>query len=267
MKTIQELMDLSGRVALVTGGSGHIGRAICDTLAELGASIVVLDIDEKSVTQAVENLQSRYHVGALPLAIDLADQEKVQAIPSLVLDQFGRLDILVNNAAFVGTSNLKGWVTPFKDQLPETWRDALEVNLTAPFVLIQACRDVLAESGHGSVINVASIFGIIAPDMGIYDGTEMGNPAAYGVSKGGLLQLTRWLATVLAPDIRVNAITPGGVSRNQPDVFQERYCARTPLGRMATEEDFKGAIAYLASDLSAYVTGHNLIVDGGWTVW
>jgi NAD(P)-dependent dehydrogenase (short-subunit alcohol dehydrogenase family) len=167
----------------------------------------------------------------------------------------------------VGTSGLKGWNTPFKDQQSDTWRLALDVNLTAPFVLTQACADALAKSGHGSVINVASIYGMVGPDMGLYEGTEIGNAAAYGASKGGLLQLTRWLSTVLAPQVRVNAITPGGLWRNQPESFHHRYVARTPLKRMGSEEDFKGAVAYLASDLSSYVTGQNLVVDGGWTVW
>ncbi len=267
MKNIQELMDLTGRVALVTGGAGHIGQAICETLAELGAAIVVLDVNSESTSQMAERIQSDYDVETMAMVVDLSDQDIVQAVPTQLIDRFGRLDILVNNAAFVGTSNLQGWVAPFRDQLPETWRDAIEVNLTAPFVLIRACQDALAKSGHGSIINVASIYGLVAPDMSLYDDTKMGNPAAYGVSKAGLLQLTRWLATVLAPNIRVNALTPGGVYRNQPPVFHERYCQNTPLQRMATEEDFKGAIAYLASDMSAYVTGQNLIVDGGWTVW
>ena len=117
------------------------------------------------------------------------------------------------------------------------------------------------------MINVGSIYGMVGPDMRLYEGTTMGNPAAYAASKGGLLQFTRWLATILAPEVRVNSITPGGVWRNQPEAFHERYKARTPLRRMAHEEDFKGAVAYLASDLSSYVTGHNLLVDGGWTVW
>jgi len=267
MRTVKELMSLSGRVALVTGGAGHIGLAICETLGELGAAVAVLDIHQESTIKVAEQIQLKFGVETIPLVVDLADQQSVQAVPGQVLDRFGRLDILVNNAAFVGTSNLKGWGTTFMEQLPETWRDAIEVNLTAPFVLTQACCDALTESGHGSIINISSIYGMVAPDMALYDGTKMGNPAAYAVSKGGLLQLTRWLATVLAPDTRVNAITLGGVFRDQPNIFQERYRLRTPLGRMAKEEDFKGAIAYLVSDLSAYVTGHNLVVDGGWTIW
>jgi NAD(P)-dependent dehydrogenase (short-subunit alcohol dehydrogenase family) len=184
-----------------------------------------------------------------------------------VLERFARLDVLVNCAAFAGTSALPGWVTPFLEQSAATWRRALEVNLTAPFLLTQLCVPALRASGHGSVINVASLYGLAGPDLRLYEGTPMGNPAAYGTSKGGLIQLTRWLATVLAPEVRVNAISPGGVERGQPEAFRERYVARTPLARMGTEEDFKGAAAFLASDASAYLTGQNLILDGGFTAW
>jgi NAD(P)-dependent dehydrogenase (short-subunit alcohol dehydrogenase family) len=156
---------------------------------------------------------------------------------------------------------------PFERQLPESWRRALEVNLTAPFVLVQAAAEALAASGHGSVINISSIYGLTGPDWRLYEGTTMGNPAAYAASKGGLIQMTRWLATTMAPKVRVNAIAPGGVFRDTPEPFLTRYISRTPLARMATEEDFKGAVAYLASDLSAYVTGQCLAVDGGWTAW
>jgi NAD(P)-dependent dehydrogenase (short-subunit alcohol dehydrogenase family) len=191
----------------------------------------------------------------------------VRAAPAAIAERFGRLDILVNCAAMVNSTNLKGWVVPFAEQSAEAWRLALEINLTAPFLLTQVCAEMLAASGHGSVINVGSIYGMVGPDMRLYEDTAMGNPAAYGTSKGGLLQLTRWLATVMAPAVRVNMITPGGLWRNQPQAFHQRYVERTPLQRMASEEDFKGATAYLASDLSAYVTGQNLIVDGGWTTW
>ena len=267
MNHLAELMDLKGRVALITGAGGHIGRVFAESLAELGASIAVLDYEERSCEQTVHHIENEYGVPSMALNIDLAEEKEVVDAPARVQERMGRLDILVNTAAFVGTSKLEGWGVPFTEQLSSTWRDALEVNLTAPFVLTQACTDALKASGHGSVINIGSTYGLVGPDMSLYEGTSMGNPAAYAASKGGLIQLTRWLATVLAPEIRVNSITPGGVWRGQPETFRDRYADRTPLGRMATEGDFRGAIAYLASDLSAYVTGHNLVVDGGWTAW
>ena len=267
MKRISELMSLKGRIAVITGGAGHIGSAMAEALAELGANIVILDITMESCLSVCERISMEYAVETLPMVVNLAQEEHLRTVPDEVVSKFGRLDILVNCAAFVGTSKLQGWITPFEEQSVDTWKQALDVNLTAPFVLTQACTPALKESGHGSVINIASIYGLVGPDMRLYEGTAMGNPAAYAASKGGLLQLTRWLATVLAPDIRVNAISPGGIWHNQPESFLEKYVMRTPLRRMATEEDLKGAIAYLAGDLSTYVTGHNLIVDGGWTSW
>jgi len=267
MKSLRELADLRGRVAIVTGGAGHIGSALCDALAELGAAIAVLDLEQKSTSEVAQRIQEDFKVEAIGLPTDLSDEKAVRSVSSKVIDRFGRLDILVNCAALVGTSDLKGWVAPFAEQSSEAWRKAFEINLTAPFLLTQSCAQALADSGHGSVINVGSIYGLLGPDMSLYEGTEMGNPAAYAASKGGLLQFTRWLSTVLAPEVRVNAVSCGGVWRDQPESFTSRYVARTPLRRMAAEEDLKGAVAYLASDLSAYVTGQNLVVDGGWTAW
>jgi len=240
---------------------------MAEALAELGASAILLDLVKEPCLNIASRIRETYKVETLPLVIDLSDEKAVRSVPETALDRFGRLDILVNCAALVGTSELKGWIAPFSEQSADRWRLAVEVNLTAPFILVQACSEALTKSGHGSVINIGSIYGMVGPDMSLYDNTSLGNPAAYAASKGGLLQLTRWLATVMAPDVRVNAITLGGVQRNQPKVFHTRYVSRTPLRRMATEEDVKGAIAYLASDLSAYVTGHNLLVDGGWTAW
>lgn len=260
-------MDLHGRVALVTGGGGHIGGAICDALAELGANVAVLDSAEDSCSKAAERLQKTYGIEAEPLVVDLSDEVETRAAHTSVLSRFSRLDILVNCAAFTGDSRLQGWCVPFSQQTADAWRKAVEVNLTSAFLLTQSCAPSLDKSGSGSVINILSMYGLVGPDLRLYEGTNMGNPAAYAASKGGLLQLTRWLATVMAPNVRVNAITPGGVWRGQPESFHQAYVYRTPLGRMATESDFKGAAAYLASDLSAYVTGQNLVVDGGWTAW
>jgi NAD(P)-dependent dehydrogenase (short-subunit alcohol dehydrogenase family) len=267
MSTLKELMDLHGRVALVTGGAGLIGSEMCEALAELGAAVAVLDCDGPACRRLAQRLKDGYGVDAEPLIVDLADEAATRAASSTVLDRFGRLDILVNSAAFTGTSDLQGWITPWAQQSAETWRKVLDLNLLAPFVLTQACTPALERSGKGTVVNIISTYGLVGPDMRIYEGTSMGNPSAYAGSKGGLLQLTRWLATVLAPKIRVNAISPGGVYVDQPEPFRRQYVARTPLQRMACGGDYKGAIAYLASDLSAYCTGHNLVVDGGWTAW
>lgn len=256
MKTLQELGSLKGRRALVTGGAGHIGETACETLAELGAEVAALDLEKKKIPSA------RYFV-----ACDLSDEKATRAAAKKVIAELGGLDILIHCAAFVGTTQFPGWAVPFEKQSVEAWDAALRVNLTSAFVLAQETKEALKKSGHGSLILIGSIAGVAAPTPGLYEGTEMVSPAAYNASKGGLLQLTRYLATELAPQIRVNMVSPGGIFRNQPEIFHQRYKERTPLKRMATEEDLKGAIAYLASDLSQYVTGHNLVVDGGWTIW
>jgi len=260
-------MDLTGRVALITGGAGHVGAETAVTLAELGADIAIVDADEQGCVNLAEEVATGYGVHTLPLIVELSDDDQINEAVAETADTLGRIDIVINAAAFVGTTELEGWAVPFEKQSAETWRKAIDVNLTSAFVLSQAAAPHLRASGHGSMINIASIYGVVGPDMRLYDGLDMGNPAAYGASKGGLLQLTRWLSTALAPDIRVNAITPGGITRGQNPSFVDKYNDRVPLQRMATEEDMKGAIAYLASDLSAYVTGQNIMVDGGWTAW
>jgi NAD(P)-dependent dehydrogenase (short-subunit alcohol dehydrogenase family) len=267
MRDLGALFDLHGRVAIVTGGAGHIGSAIADALAELGASIAIVDLERKSIEDVCSRIGNDRKVEMLAIPVNLEDEMALRTIPSVTIQMFGQIDILVNCAALVGTSGLDGWAVPLQDQSATSWRRALEVNLTAPFILAQLSADALAKSGNGSIVNVLSIYGLVGPDERIYEGTPMGNPAAYGSSKAGLLQLTRHLATTLAPSVRCNAITPGGVERGQAEPFIERYVARTPLKRMAIEEDFKGAAAFLASDASAYVTGQNIVVDGGWTAW
>lgn len=267
MRSIQNLSDMSGRVALVTGGAGHIGSAMAEALAEAGASVVLLDLDEARCADTAERLSTAHNTEVIAQVIDLTDEEALRCVASKVESQFGRLDTLVNCAALVGTSALQGWAVPFQMQSVDTWRLALETNLTAPFVLAQSCAPLLKKH-RGSIINVASIYGMLGPNMRLYDDAPgMGNPAAYAASKGGLIQFTRWLSTTLAPEIRANAISLGGVWRNQDEKFVARYVDKTPLGRMATEEDLKGAALFLASDLSLYVTGQNLVVDGGWTAW
>lgn len=260
-------MDLKDRCVAITGGAGNIGEALAEAVAELGASVAIIDLEEARCQSVATRLASQFQNPVAGLSADLADDDVVRALPEKIVEELGGLDVLVNCAAFVGASGLPGWVVPFEEQSLETWRRACDVNLTAVFSLTQSAVPFLCKSGRGSIINVSSIYGVYGPDLRLYDGTGMGSPAAYAASKGGVIQFTRWCATVLAPDIRVNAISPGGVFRNQDQKFVERYEQRTPLGRMATEEDFKGAVCYLASDLSAYVTGQNLCIDGGWGVW
>jgi NAD(P)-dependent dehydrogenase (short-subunit alcohol dehydrogenase family) len=265
--TIKQLMSLKGRRALVTGATGALGKIMADTLAELGADLVLVDRPGADCQDLIDTLSQRWGVHIQYRHCDLEQQGERAELIKWLKESHGGLNILINNAAFVGTSDLPGWGVPFEEQTVETWRRALEVNLTAVFDLCQGLAPMLKTAEGASIINIGSIYGQYGPDWGLYEGTSMSNPAAYGASKGGLLQLTRWLATTIAPHVRVNAISPGGIFRNQPQEFVRRYEARTPLGRMASEDDFRGAVAYLSSDLSTYVTGQTLAVDGGWGAW
>jgi NAD(P)-dependent dehydrogenase (short-subunit alcohol dehydrogenase family) len=267
MSRIAELLRLQGRRALITGAAGSLGRVISETLAELGADLILVDRDLSGLDFACA-LSKRWGVEVECHICDLEDQmQRFDLVEKFKSERNKGLNILINNAAFVGSTDLQGWAVPFEDQTIETWRRALEVNLTAVFDLSQGLSSLLKVAAGGNIINISSIYGVYAPDWKLYSDTLMSNPAGYSVSKGGLLQLTRWLATTIAPYVRVNAISPGGIFRNQPESFIKSYESKTPLGRMATEDDFRGAVAYLASDLSKYVTGQNLLVDGGWGVW
>ena len=267
MQRLDALMSLQGRRALITGGAGHIAVAMAETLAELGANLVLVDRDADRLGTLAVRLRETFDIAVDTHVCDLEDEAARQGVINVVKGDRCGLDILVNNAAFVGSTDLQGWAVPFEEQTIETWRRAFEVNLTAVFDLSKGFLPLLRASRGGTIVNIGSIYGELGPDWGLYEGTTMGNPAAYSASKGGLFQFTRWLATTLAPEVRVNAISPGGVARGQSPSFVTRYENRTPLRRMATEDDFRGAIAYLTSDLSAYVTGQVLRVDGGWGAW
>lgn len=267
MKKISDLLNLKGRKALITGATGNLGQEIALTIAELGGDLILVDCPGSDCEPIKQKIYDNWNVKIEYFECDLESEAQRIDFISDIKKGNRELQILVNNAAFVGTSNLEGWNCDFSDQTIDTWRRAMEVNLTAAFHLSQGFAALLNQSDGSSIINIASIYGINGPDYSLYEGTSMKNPAAYSVSKGGLIQLTRWLATTLAPEVRVNAISPGGIFRSQPEDFIKRYNKRTPLGRMANNDDFKGTIAYLSSDLSKYVTGQNMVVDGGWTSW
>jgi NAD(P)-dependent dehydrogenase (short-subunit alcohol dehydrogenase family) len=273
---IQEKFDLSGRVAVVTGGVGLLGTEFCRTLAEAGATIAVVDLNA-SASQAVADSLANSGYKALALPTDITQPDSVNAAVEKILSAFGRLDVLVNSAAldpkFDPEAVNKG-ITPgaFEDYPLDLWNSALNVNLTGMFLMTQACvRPMLEQGKKGSIINICSTYGLNGPDQRIYikDGQRVAfKPIYYTVTKAGVMGFTKYLAAYYAEtEIRVNALTPGGVFNNHEDYFVKNYAAKTILGRMAKKDEMNGALLFLASDASSYMTGNNVVVDGGWTAW
>ena len=252
-------------ITLVTGATGHIGKEVCKKLAQDGSDIILLDKIESSTLEFARMLDSEYSSNNLSLCLDLMEPKSFEKAFFAVKQKYGRLDCLVNCAAFYDET--PGWGVSFEHEGYDAWLKVLRVNTMAPFFLSQNLYPLLKNSNRASIINVSSIYGILGPNHRLYQGTDMTNPAAYGASKGALQQITRWLSTVLSPNIRVNTVTPGGIERGQNIQFKKRYEEHTPLGRMGNEEEIAEAIAFLASTKSNYITGHNLIVDGGWSAW
>ena len=259
-------LDLSSSTYLITGAAGNLGASISHCLAKLGADLILVDHPNANFA-SISDIESEFKVNTKLIQCDLSSSQSRYELLSQVHQEFDGLSCLINNAAYVGTDQLDGWAVPFEDQSLEAWNLALEVNLTAPFHLSQSLSPLLSKSSNSSILNVSSIYGLLGPDWSLYEGTSMSNPAAYAASKGGLIQLTRWLATTMAPLVRVNAVAPGGIFRNQPQSFVDCYEARTPLKRMASEDDLLGAVLYLTTHMGSYVTGQVLSVDGGWGSW
>ncbi len=274
-----ELFRLDGRVALVTGGAGLLGRRYCEALLQAGAQVVIGDLDGPRAEALAAELDAHH---ALGLRQDVTDEQSVGESIRQAVKRFGRLDILINNAALTvrgGSERLSpvDYFAPFEDYKREVWDQALNVNLTGMLLCAQAAgRQMLHQNSPGGVmVNVSSTYGVVAPDQRVYEGvaspyTETGfnTPVSYAVTKTAVLGLTRYLATYWGrKNIRVNALTPHCVFDNHDDSFVHNFVYRSPLGRMARNDEYRGALLFLVSDASSYMTGANLIVDGGWTAW
>jgi NAD(P)-dependent dehydrogenase (short-subunit alcohol dehydrogenase family) len=304
--SLPALYDLSGRVAVVTGGIGLLGTEFCLTLAEAGAKVVIADLNEAAAHRFAYELgrvepvfftgepvfftgDSPQQPTALAVKTDVTDPESVQHMVALVMQTYGRLDILVNSAALDPKMDPQSMDTKnaltFEDFPLDAWNQALAVNLTGAFLCCQAAVRPMLAQGKGVIINLCSIYGIVAPDQRLYQtitstqqlavsdqqpavSNQQYKPVYYTVTKEGILGLTKYLAAYYAgKNIRVNALSPGGVYNGHEEEFVKAYSAKAVLGRMANKSDMNGALLFLASDASAYMTGSNLVVDGGWTVW
>ena len=273
MPKIQDLFDLSNRAALVTGGAGLLGKQFTKTLAEAGANVLIADLDGESAARQADEL---VHAGytAQAVVLDVTQPGSVQHAVETVTRAWDRLDILVNSAALdpkFEPGKAEQHTNAFEDYPLEQWNQALHVNLTGMFLMCQAAARVMKEQGSGSIINICSTYGLAGPDQRIYERPgelPRYKPVYYSVTKAGVLGLTRYIATYYAGTaIRCNALTPGGVYNDHDEQFTKAYSYRTVMGRMAEKHEMNGALLFLASEASSYMTGGNLVVDGGWTAW
>lgn len=265
--------DLSGKTAIVTGGAGILGRHFCSGLADSGANVAVVDVQREAAEQLAAELSEQYGVRSIGIECNVASPASVQDMVQRVVAELGSVAILHNNAASK-SANLDAFFAPFEEYSLEEWRNIMSVNIDGMFLVAQAVgKQMVAQGKGGSIIQTASIYGIMAPDQRIYEGSfyldrQINTPAVYSASKAAVVGLTKYLAAYWAEKgIRVNTLTPGGNESGQNDEFKRRYSARIPLGRMGQPPEMVGALLYLASDASTYVTGQNIVIDGGLSAW
>lgn len=272
-QSFRQLFDLTGKSAIVTGGAGILGQHFCAGLAESGANVAIVDIDEKKAEALAVRLTQIHGVKLIGIGCDITQASSVQRMVERVVEDFGKIDVLHNNAA--GKSDdLNAFFAPFEDYSLEQWRTIMSVNVDGMFLVAQAVgKQMIAQNQGGSIIQTSSIYGVMAPDKRIYEGSyylgrQINTPAVYSTSKAATIGLTKHLAAYWADKgIRVNTLTPGGTESGQNETFKRLYSNRVPMNRMAKQGEMVGALLYLASDASSYVTGQNIIVDGGLSCW
>ena len=268
---LEKYFSLKNKIAIVTGALGLLGREHCYALSEAGASVIVCDLNEKECKNFAEELGNC----SIGIGVDITDSASLHNLLYIIKNNFKGIDILVNNAAvndkFEDASSAIELST-FEKYPIERWNHSLNVNLTGLFLCTQVIGSEMANAGTGSIINIASTYGVVAPDQSLYkDGNDIQHfykTVSYPTTKGAVISFTKYLAAYWGnKGIRVNSLSPGGVENSQDDFFIENYSKKTPLGRMAKPGDYKGALIFLASSASSYMTGANLIIDGGFTIW
>ena len=263
------LFDVSQKIVLITGASGQLGIEYQTAFLEHGAKVIGVDITKST---GISELEEKFNKDYCFLSCDITLKDSLISCLAEIKSNIGSPDVLINNAAIDSPPGSPMEETgPFESYPEESWDKVLDVNLKGTFLTCQVFGAEMAKNNKGSIINISSIYGLVSPDQSIYDfrrkkGEDFFKPVAYSASKSGVLNLTRYLASYWTKDnIRVNSLTIAGVFNNQEDEFLKAYCKRIPIGRMANSEEYNGAVIFLASDASSYMTGSNIIIDGGWT--
>lgn len=273
MSTIDTLFSLEDKVAVVVGGGGQIGQETCRVFLDAGCRVAIVDLDGPHLETLTGKLLAEYPDAVVGVPTDITRAESVEAAKTLVLGRWKQVDVLVNHAHFKGNPRSlephNSFFAPFEDYPLDLWTAALEVNLTGMFLCCQAFGRSMLDSGSGSIINTSSTYGLVSPNKSVYGQSGINSPVSYATTKGAIINFTRYIATHWADrGVRANVLCPGGVRNpaQSPD-FVEQYERLTPMGRMAEATDYRGAVLFLASDASNYMTGAALTVDGGWTAW
>ena len=263
---MQNKFNFNKKNILITGATGKIGEKLSLRFASLKSNLILTDTNLKSLESLKNKIKKKNLTNVNIYKCDLLYEQEIIKFCNDIKKNKLKIDIIVNNAAFTGVTNMDGWATSFENQSYETFTKALAVNLSSVFLMTKELKTILLKSKYPSIINIASIYSLLAPDYSMYKDTNIFNPAAYGASKAGLVYLTKWLASTLAPKIRCNSISLGGIKRGQTKLFVKKYVNKVPLKRMATPNDLIDAVLFLSSEISSYITGQNIIVDGGLTI-
>ena len=262
----KKLFDLSDKVIIITGAAGNLGSQYAEGLSQAGANVVLGDLDYTKCKQLSTKLKKKYDVDPLPLKLDLTKKISISNLVTKTIKKYSKIDVLINNAAYQGNSKIRK--TSFEELSLLDWNEAISVNLTGIFLACQQIGKIMKKQGFGNIINISSTYGLVAPDQRIYGTSGQNAAAVYSATKAAVVNLSRYLASYWnRTGIRVNTLSPGGVERKQDAYFIKLYSEKTMLGRMAKNNEYVGAIIFLSSDASSYMTGSNLIVDGGWTAW
>lgn len=265
---IKKIFDLSGRTVILTGAAGLLGSEYAKGLSQAGANVVLADLNLVKCKKLAKNLEHEFNVFPMAIKVDVTDPKSINKMVSKVMKKFSRIDVLINNAIFAETGKIKGSKVSFENYPLTMWKKGLDVNLTGMFLSSQQIGKVMVKQKHGIIINISSIYGLVGPDQRIYGKSKITKSAMYAVTKGAVPNLTRYMASYWnRTGIRVNTLSLGGVEEDQDPTFKKNYSYKTTVGRMAKKDEYVGALLFLSSDASSYMTGSNLVIDGGWTAW